>query len=148
MKIVRKFILLSWPDRCLLLEVLIHLCFVRLILTFIPFKRLAPSLRKTISVPELKNNQSTETWVRKVRWAVRVASQRLPWNPSCLVKSIAAKRILQHKDIPSTLHLGVAKNDQNLLEAHAWLQSGTIIVTGEYQLQRYSQLLTFSDRYA
>ena len=148
MMILRKFFHLSWTDRWLLIEGAANLCFLRLILTLVPFKHLVPSLEKPISVPDIELNQDTEKLVKKVRWAVRVISQRIPWKPSCLENGIAAKRILQHRHIPSTLFLGVAKNNQNLLEAHAWLQCGTFIVTGEFDHQRYLKILSFSDKYA
>ncbi|MDW7755890.1 MAG: lasso peptide biosynthesis B2 protein [Brevefilum sp.] len=144
---MNQFLRISWSDRWLLAEAITFLSLVRLASKLVPFKRLAPFLGEPASTPDIEINQSTEAFVKSIAWAIRIMAKYLPWTPSCLEKSMAAKRILQRRRIPSTLYLGVAKNNQNVLDAHAWLQCGPFIVTGETNHQHYINLISFTDHY-
>ncbi|MGD8781902.1 MAG: lasso peptide biosynthesis B2 protein [Ignavibacteria bacterium] len=46
------------------------------------------------------------------------------------IKYCTEKLILKKRNIPSTLYLGVKKDD-NKMEAHAWLRIGDKIITGK-----------------
>jgi hypothetical protein len=67
-----------------------------------------------------------------------------PWNSNCLVQTIAAKLILQRRGVSSTLYLGVAPDTHEALQAHAWLRSGSIILTGAPGHRRYTVIATFT----
>ncbi len=54
----------------------------------------------------------------------------LVWARKCLVEAIAAKRMLDRRNIPATLYMGVAKDKNGKMIAHAWLRSGNIWITG------------------
>jgi hypothetical protein len=56
--------------------------------------------------------------------------------------------MLHRRGIPSTLYLGVAKpspGSDTPLEAHAWLRSGAVHVTGGARVDRYAVVATFAD---
>jgi hypothetical protein len=61
------------------------------------------------------------------------------------VQAIAAKLMLKRRGIPSTLHLGVAKEDNRFM-AHAWLRSGSIILTGGAGRERFTIISTFAEK--
>jgi hypothetical protein len=48
----------------------------------------------------------------------------------CLTQAIAAGIMLKQRRIAYNIYLGVARNNNNQLIAHAWLRSGDILVTG------------------
>jgi len=50
-------------------------------------------------------------------------------------------RNLKRYDYPSELKIGVMKPVDGRLEAHAWLESGGIVVIGDFQLGRYVPLV-------
>jgi hypothetical protein len=62
-----------------------------------------------------------------------------------LVQALAAKWMLQHRRIPSTMYFGVAKDPTGQLLAHAWLRSGSEVLTGSEGRQRFTVVATFAD---
>jgi hypothetical protein len=85
--------------------------------------------------------------VRRVRRALRRASKRTPWESACLARAIAGKKMLDRRGIPSTLYLGVLKDNKEKkdMKAHAWLRSGNIYLTGKegVKLNAYTVVSTF-----
>ncbi|MEO1800116.1 MAG: lasso peptide biosynthesis B2 protein, partial [Cyanobacteria bacterium J06629_2] len=68
-----------------------------------------------------------------------------PWQSKCLVQAIAAKRMLQSRKIVSTLYLGVTRNSHQSLEAHAWLRSGQMYLTGGREREEFTVVATFAE---
>ena len=52
------------------------------------------------------------------------------WESQCLVKAIAGMKMLEKRNIESTLYLGTAKDEKGELIAHAWLRSGLFLCIG------------------
>ena len=76
--------------------------------------------------------------------AILTMSRHLPWECKCLVQAISGKMMLGRKRIPSTLYLGVAKEGNGDLNAHAWLRAGDIIILGGGGLERFAVVSTFA----
>ena len=83
--------------------------------------------------------------LQRISWAVVTMSHHLPWECKCLVQAIAGKKMLQRRRIGSTLYLGVAKEGENALVAHAWLRSGSMILTGARGRDRFAVVSTFAE---
>lgn len=99
-----------------------------------PFRRLArhlgglkPAATALAAAPF--DPQAAET-IRAVRWAIAAAAPRMPFRAACLQQAIAARALLRRRAIGSVLRLGVGDPSGTLLEAHAWLEAGTLEVTG------------------
>lgn len=59
-------------------------------------------------------------------------STRTPWKSTCLVKALAASKMLSKRHIPHSIHFGMKKNDSGNYEAHAWVSaSGRVLIGGE-----------------
>lgn len=59
-------------------------------------------------------------------------SLRTPWKSTCLVKVIAAHKMLVRRGVPHVLHFGVQKKSTLEIKAHAWLSvSNKMIIGGE-----------------
>jgi len=73
----------------------------------------------------------------KIRDAVSRANQLAFWKNICLVKSFAARLMLQRRDIGSVMYLGLQMKGHRQLVAHAWLMvDGTTItpkLTDQYK---------------
>lgn len=54
---------------------------------------------------------------------------RTPWQSKCLVRALAAQRLLYRRGIPTTLYMGCGVEEGKMV-AHAWLRCGKIYVTG------------------
>ena len=89
-----------------------------------------------------------KSWVHRVSWAVRTASGYTPWTSNCLPQAIAPKRLLQQRQIRSTLYLGLRHSEERLgeMEAHAWLRSGKFVIVGGRGEQHFTVLATFAEK--
>ena len=64
---------------------------------------------------------------------------------TCLSRAIAGNRLLRSYGVWPTLHIGVAKENEGELEAHAWLSlEGNIILGDTGNLKRFSELPPFA----
>ena len=65
----------------------------------------------------------------RIAWAVCVASHFVP-RATCLVRALAAHRLLAKHGHVSDLRIGVAKSVATGFTAHAWVESGGTILIG------------------
>lgn len=131
----------SWGQWRAFLEAVMALAFTRVAVAWLPLRvstRLV-GLRdqgaggQGLAAPEIAG---------RVGWAVRAAAARLPWHSTCLVQAMAAALLLRRRSVPATLSLGVARDQEAQLSAHAWLSCGDLVLTGEHagefqELQRF-----------
>jgi len=75
--------------------------------------------------------------------AVRWMSKHTLWESKCLVQAIAAMKMLERRKIESTLYLGTGKDDNGKMIAHAWLRSGSRIITGAEMMKRFTVVAIF-----
>lgn len=61
---------------------------------------------------------------------VNRSCRRTPWESLCLVRALTARRLLAQKHIPCTIYLGVGKDENGKMVAHAWLRAGEFYITG------------------
>jgi len=78
--------------------------------------------------------------IDRVSWAVRAASRFVPGASNCLVRALATQALLGKYGYQSELRIGVRKEADASLAAHAWLESGGAIVIGEFELDQYVPL--------
>lgn len=135
---------LPWRDRFLLLETALWLAVARLAILVVPFRRLAPWLGATMAESPAAEPRIEEMGWR-LGWAVRVASRWVPWQTRCLVRAIAGKMLLKRRGIPSTLYLGLAKDADGQLAAHAWLRCGDRTLTGGRMGRSYAVIAKFAE---
>jgi hypothetical protein len=65
-----------------------------------------------------------------IGWAINSAGSRVPWRSDCLLQAMAGLMWLDRIERTYKLNIGVRKNAACDLEAHAWLTSGDLVVTG------------------
>lgn len=140
MRQTAKFFALTRSDRALLLRALAPLFAMRAAmwtLTFARVRRIADAMSQPIRTRAADARPSPD----RIAWAVRVASRVVPDGSNCLVRALATGIMLKRYDYPSELKIGVMKPVDGRLEAHAWLESGGIVVIGDFQLDRYVPLV-------
>ena len=83
-----------------------------------------------------------------IGWSIRILTRFLPWDTKCLAQAIGGSWMLQRRNLPSTLYLGVNNNHskEKWLEAHAWLRCGNEFVTGESRFERFKVLVKFTEK--
>ena len=74
---------------------------------------------------------ATQSEAELVGWAIGSAAARVPWRSDCLLQAMAASMWLDRMHRCYKLNIGVRKTAGGELEAHAWLTSGSITVTGD-----------------
>jgi hypothetical protein len=62
--------------------------------------------------------------------AIARAARRTPWRSTCLVQALAAQWMLARRRSEARLRFGVARADGSEIEAHAWVESAGVLVTG------------------
>ena len=142
----KRFFALSPEEKRLFLEAYLMLGSMRAALLTISFKRLTRSLHHSqdnIKPAALTAEQlHTATLIGKV---ITQAANNTPWNSACLAQVLTAQRMLKKRAIPGVFYLG-AKKDKGAKEtmaAHAWLQCGETIITGERGHEAFTILSVF-----
>jgi hypothetical protein len=79
----------------------------------------------------------------RIAWAVTVAGRYARGRATCLVEALAVETLLAQGGHPARLRVGVAREEDGRLQAHAWVESGGRVVIGgsEKTLERYTSLL-------
>jgi hypothetical protein len=137
---------LSWADRLLLIEALLWLGLARLAILALPFRWIAPHLGQHMAESAPSEAPQQASRLRRIAWAVRTASRHTPWESACLAQAVAGKRMLRRRGLQSTLYLGVTRNGDERLDAHAWLCSGDVILTGVHGKERFTIVSTFAEK--
>lgn len=140
---LRSFARLPAGERRLAARAIAWLVFSRVGLRLVPFKRL-----HAFTAGRARDGERPRPdWPRAVRRAVMRAGRSLP-GTSCLAQSLVAERLLRAGGHGARLSIGVAcsvdANDPRLtLDAHAWVESAGVLVTGDDSRARYRILATF-----
>lgn len=139
MRKIRNFLLLPFQKKKLLFKSLLFVWLIRLGLWILPYKLLTKwlnSLGSSVSVRELND------WklIKEVSHTVRSCAKYVPFA-SCLTQALATKTLLRLNGQISDLRIGVDKDENGKLIAHAWIEiDSKIIIGGSPELSRYTVL--------
>ena len=128
---------------CLIGECLWELLRARRALRSFPFEDTARMLN--VPLASVQEITEPEQIVRQVRGALGSIHRRIPWRPTCLMRAIAANRLLARRMIASNLVLSVTPAAGITVDAHAWLETCGIVVTGRGEKARYVPIYTFTN---
>lgn len=109
---------------------------VKLALLLLPFKIIKPYLGCPGKESD-KDAINDSTYLRNVQTALRLCNKYTPWKTNCYVLALTGKILLNRKNTVSTLYFGFRKTDNNEYEGHAWLRSGSIIISGKQNIPSY-----------
>jgi len=123
---LRKIRALPVKDRQIFVKAFFLLSIIRLGLWLLPFRTLQKTLERLFRSPDTSDKQapSPENFSR----AVRAVSQYVP-TATCLAQALTLQALLSQEGIHSDLALGVARDDESGIIAHAWVEiNGTVII--------------------
>jgi hypothetical protein len=131
---IRKFGELSWNEQLMFSEAYFLQVTIGLLLKIVPFRWIprlytgkVESLKSKVesarNLEQGRRSQELET-LNLIKTAIQRSSSCSPWKNKCLVSSLAARRMLNRRRIQSALSLGMAKNKDGKMIAHAWLKTG------------------------
>lgn len=113
-------------ERQLLLRAFTLLWLCRLALWFLPFRQVTRWVDRGELPPSTKAN--TEAKPRQLVRAIRISSRFVP-HATCLVKALAGARLFAEQGQRVRVVIG-ARKCAEVLQAHAWLESGGRVVLG------------------
>ncbi|MGW8424560.1 lasso peptide biosynthesis B2 protein [Peribacillus simplex] len=148
MNIVKKaqtFLRLDFKIKLLYIEAFLHLGRARY-LKSISFSKVAPTLGEQMKESSYDLNAADKEILANVSRAINIMSRYTIWESQCLVKAMAAMKMLEKRKIDSTLYLGTAKDENGGLIAHAWLRSGPFYITGAEVMDRFTVVSKFSKK--
>lgn len=91
----------------------------------------APDLRARLADnADRRRERLTDARRDDIRRAIAGVSRRLPWRSDCMIQALAARLWLDSLGAPSALRLGARRGEGGEMEAHAWLLSDGVPVTG------------------
>lgn len=144
-RLIRKFIKLSFKRKLLFIEAYFLLGYWRLMILKKPFLKIADSLgTQNVETPVSCEDIDLKT-VRQVKSAIKAMSKYTFWESKCLVQAYAAKAMLRKRKQKTTVYLGVAKSENKEMIAHAWVRCGTVYVTGGNERERFTVTSIFGD---
>ena len=112
---------------------------IRLGFWVLPF----PTLRRLVAGMTRRTSDTQEVdpaSMNRAVWAVELASRYVP-RATCLTQALAAQVLLARRGCPARLTIGVAKSQEEQIEAHAWIEShGQILIGDIKDLSRYTPL--------
>lgn len=145
MYILKNIFSLNRKTLFLLIEAYVYLGWARL-LVYMPFDRVAPSLGSQMQETSYNSIPSAKAVVKNISHAIQIVSRHTFWESKCLVKAIAAWKMLQRRKIDCTLYLGTARDEAGKMIAHAWLRSGPLYITGVEQMRNFTVVGKFAGK--
>lgn len=140
----KSFFSIGKNERFSFVQAFIFSGFYRAFILFIPFNKLKKQIGKHKFESPKEVDLESITKAKEVRWAVTQAAKHTPWESKCLVQALTASNMMKIKGISTTLYLGVKKNENNEMIAHAWVRCGDFYITGGDNRWGYVVVATFS----
>lgn len=137
----RKLLRLSGEDRRLVLEAALRLLMVDVALRLFGFPRVRRRLAAEPSSTGAAGGPDVPAYrVERIAWSVAAAGRHHLYPIRCLARSFVLQAMLARRGVPSTLRIGVRKEDGRF-EAHAWVEhEGRPLAEREDVERRFSTL--------
>lgn len=113
----------------------------RFVILFVHFRRLAPYLGAQAGValwiPLLDSRR--EARAMSISKVIRMAANYTPWTSNCFPQAVAARVLLGLYDVPYSIFFGINRDAADAtLQAHAWVTSGRVHVTGGSSFDQFT----------
>lgn len=119
----------------------------RILILAAPLRRLAPLFGQ---------DGATDPWLplvtpaqlvraREIRRAIVIAVNYSPWGANCYPQALTARVLLRLQRVPHVLFFGLARSaETGEIDAHAWVMSGPVAVTGGACFGRFTVVRLFA----
>jgi hypothetical protein len=139
MKKIKKIVFLFLVNRkkiFLFIETYFYLGLARILINR-PLSKLSSKLGCYMKETTYDNNSNIDE-LKIVSHSLKIISNYTFWESKCLVQAIAGLKMLERRDIESTLYLGTARDENGKMIAHAWLRSGSNYITGHEVMNNFT----------
>lgn len=140
---MKSFIAYNRHMKLLMVETFFYLAFGRLF-KLMPFSKASQMLGNKMEETSFEYRDTDRVILKNISDAIRIMSKYTFWESQCLVKAVAAMKMLERRNIESTIYLGTAKDETGELIAHAWLRSGPFYLTGSEGKERFIVVAKFA----
>lgn len=117
----------------------------RAYILFVPFNRLKNKMGKSKLESPKEVDEEIVKLAKKISWIVTTIAKYTPWESKCLVQALTAQKMLKENGISTTIYLGVKKDMNSNMLAHAWIRCGEYYVTGGNSRESYAVVAKFSN---
>lgn len=134
-----KLIEMEPGDRLLIVNAFFLLNLIRLGLFLLPFSRLLKVLNLYSNLRYKKVGKQLK--VEQILHAVHTSNYYVLGNSKCLAKALTTQVLLRMSGYTSELKIGVAKEKEGDLQAHAWVEyQGRVIIGGLRNLDTFAPI--------
>ena len=134
MQALKRFLHLSKQERLLVFQAVFAMYLIRLSLALFSLRTVH---RLAVNITWRCDESLSAD---RIVWAVRSAARFVPGS-TCLVQALAAQALLMRYGYRTLLTIGVAKNENNRLGAHAWVTCEDEVLIGGHEAANYTALL-------
>lgn len=135
---LRRFLNLTAGEHRLLVSAIIWLVSIRLALVVLPFRTLLRLIKRDSQRIHLGRDDGLPP--EQIAWAAQAVRRCLPGMQNCLVQALATQIMLARRNHPAYLRIGVAKDEDGRLKAHAWVEFGDKVIIGKVGASQYTPL--------
>ncbi|MBU8892226.1 MAG: lasso peptide biosynthesis B2 protein [Bacteroidales bacterium] len=136
-KLLRKYYSIDKTERKILNRTFFWLIYAFILVRIVPLKWFSHLLGEFKNEVVVEINSGQKGLIQMLRKNIRRWKRYLPWKVKCFEEAIAGKKVLAKYKIGSTLYLGVDKNTNKELIAHAWLKAGNEIIIGKKGFEKF-----------
>ena len=141
---INRFCKLSFSEQLLFIKALLIGTYYSLIILFFPFSWYSKWLGVEGKIASSLLTEDMILIIKRTEKAINRVKRYCPWQIKCMAQALTAKQLLKKAKIPSTIYLGVGKENPQKLIAHAWLQCMDITVTGKEEKSKFTPLVSFA----
>jgi hypothetical protein len=125
----RSFLRLSVPHKRIHLHALLLLAASRVAVKLRP----VACVRAAARIPVAHVSSTSAREARAICSTVERMSRYVP-SATCLPRALVANRLLRVRGFPSTVRIGVRRDENGLFAAHAWLElRGEVVMGGDVE---------------
>lgn len=135
----------GWLHRLLLPPCWLLLALTSLAVRLAPFRALVPIMGTPLTeppwIPLIAPDQ-----LRRARAIRRLLGRSVGfafWHPRCLSQALTAAIMLRIGKVPYGLYLGMRRNTEGRLTAHAWVCAGPVVVSGGHAFENHAVVRMF-----
>ena len=143
LRLMRKFLRLPFARKALLIQVSLQLLLIRAGLSLFPFARIYGWIKRfhRLSQPRVMISDALES----IPWAVNLAGKVWFGDEGCLPQAILGECLLIRKGYPAKMTIGVRRQPDGTLIAHAWVECNGQNLIGGTTNHHLNQFKSFPD---
>jgi len=137
-KLLKKYYKIDKKERIILNQTFFWLIYAFILVRIIPLKWFNSVLGEFRKEIDAETNDDQIQLIEVLRKNIGRLKKRFPWKVKCFEEAIAVKKVLEKYQVKSTIYLGVSKDKNSKLIAHAWLKIGKNFITGEKGHEKFT----------